>query len=152
MQETQRMWVLSLSREDSLEEEMATGSSILAWKMDRGPWWATFHGAAQNWTWLSTHTHMHTHTPIQPHDRTKACPFPEALQYFSWGYITFLPLHSRLGPSYFGAILKTGWRNEWGSDGVWLLFTKSSLEMDLWPLHPGVKSNSLRNPTEVGYV
>ena len=29
------MRVLSLSREDSLEEEMATGSSILAWKI---PW------------------------------------------------------------------------------------------------------------------
>ena len=35
MQETQRMRVLSLSWEDSLEEEMATGSSILAWKI---PW------------------------------------------------------------------------------------------------------------------
>ena len=29
------MWVLSLSQEDPLEEEMATHSSILAWKI---PW------------------------------------------------------------------------------------------------------------------
>ena len=42
MQET---WVQSLSWEDSLEEDMATHSSILVWKipMDRGAWWATVH-------------------------------------------------------------------------------------------------------------
>ena len=33
-------WVQSLGREDLLEKEMATHSSILAWKnlMDRGAW------------------------------------------------------------------------------------------------------------------
>ena len=31
----QEIWVQSLGREDSLEEEMATHSSILAWKI---PW------------------------------------------------------------------------------------------------------------------
>ena len=35
MQETQEMRVLSLSQEDPLEEEMATHSRILAWKI---PW------------------------------------------------------------------------------------------------------------------
>ena len=35
MQETQETWVWSLGREDSLEKEMATHSSILAWKI---PW------------------------------------------------------------------------------------------------------------------
>ena len=35
MPETQEMWVQSLDREDTLEEEMATHSSILAWKI---PW------------------------------------------------------------------------------------------------------------------
>ena len=35
MQETQEMWVRSLGREDPLEEEMATHSSILAWRI---PW------------------------------------------------------------------------------------------------------------------
>ena len=35
MQETQEMWVWSLGQEDPLEEEMATHSSILAWKI---PW------------------------------------------------------------------------------------------------------------------
>ena len=35
MQETQEMQVLSLGGEDPLEEEMATHSSILAWRI---PW------------------------------------------------------------------------------------------------------------------
>ena len=47
--------VLSLSREDPLEKEMATHSSILAWRipMDGGAWWATVHGVAKSWTQLS---------------------------------------------------------------------------------------------------
>ena len=32
-QETQEMWLRSLDREDPLEEEMATRSSILAWEI-----------------------------------------------------------------------------------------------------------------------
>ena len=35
MQETQEMWVQSLGQEDPLEEEMATHTKILAWKI---PW------------------------------------------------------------------------------------------------------------------
>ena len=35
MQETQEMWVLPLGQKEPLEEEMATHSSILAWKI---PW------------------------------------------------------------------------------------------------------------------
>ena len=51
MQET---WVQSLSWEDPLEEEMATHSSIFAWRIptDRGLWWATVHGVTQSWTRL----------------------------------------------------------------------------------------------------
>ena len=44
MQETH---VQFLSREDPLEKEMATHSSMLAWEIDRGAWWATVHGAAK---------------------------------------------------------------------------------------------------------
>ena len=35
-----------------LEEEMATHSSILVWRihMDRGAWRATVHGVAKSWT------------------------------------------------------------------------------------------------------
>ena len=43
MQET---WVESLGKEDPLEDEMATHSSILA--MDRGAWWATVHGVTES--------------------------------------------------------------------------------------------------------
>ena len=35
VQEAQETWVRALSQEDPLEEEMATHSSILAWKI---PW------------------------------------------------------------------------------------------------------------------
>ena len=50
MQETQETWVQSLAWADPLEEEMATHSSILAWKnpMDRGVWQATVHGVAKS--------------------------------------------------------------------------------------------------------
>ena len=53
MQET---WVLSLGSEDPLEEEMATHSSILAWRIpwtERGAWQAAVHGVMKNWTQLS---------------------------------------------------------------------------------------------------
>ena len=44
----QEMWLQSLGWEDPLEKEMATHSSILAWKnpMDRQAWRATIHGGA----------------------------------------------------------------------------------------------------------
>ena len=48
MQETE---VWSLGQEDPLEEEMATDSSILAWKIP----WATVHRVAECQTWLSAH-------------------------------------------------------------------------------------------------
>ena len=40
MQETQETWVWYLGQEDLLEKEMATHSSVLAWRnlMDRGSW------------------------------------------------------------------------------------------------------------------
>ena len=42
-------WVRSLSWEDPLEKEMATHSTILAWRisMERGAWWAIVHGVAE---------------------------------------------------------------------------------------------------------
>ena len=51
MQET---WVQSLGCEDPLEEDMATHSSILVWRipMDRGAWWTKVHGVAKSWTQL----------------------------------------------------------------------------------------------------
>ena len=44
----------SLDREDPLEKGMTTHSSILAWNsMDTEAWWATAHGVAKSWTYLS---------------------------------------------------------------------------------------------------
>ena len=45
----------SWGREDLLEKEMATHSSILTWRipMDRAAWWATIHGITQSRTRLS---------------------------------------------------------------------------------------------------
>ena len=45
----QEMQVWSLGRDDPLEKEMATHSSILAWEipMDRETLWATVHGVAK---------------------------------------------------------------------------------------------------------
>ena len=52
------MWqtrVRSLDWKDSLEEGMATHSSILAWRipMDRGAWWASVHGVTKSQIRLS---------------------------------------------------------------------------------------------------
>jgi len=54
----QEMQVQYLGQEDPLEEEMATHSSILAWRipMDRGAWWATVHGITKSQTRLGTYT------------------------------------------------------------------------------------------------
>ena len=54
MQETQETGVLSLSKEDPLEEEMAAHSSILAWEI---PWTEELGRlqsiSSQSWTRLS---------------------------------------------------------------------------------------------------
>ena len=42
----QEAWVRFLGREDPLEKEMATHSSILA--MDEEAWWARVHGVAKS--------------------------------------------------------------------------------------------------------
>ena len=47
----QDMWVQSLGWEDSLEEGMATHSSILAWRIPRteeADWQASVHGVAES--------------------------------------------------------------------------------------------------------
>ena len=49
-------WVRSLGWEDPLEENMATDSSILAWRIpiDRGAWQAIVHGVIKSQTGLNT--------------------------------------------------------------------------------------------------
>ena len=65
----QEIWVRSLDWEDSLQESMATHSSILAWRipMHRRAWWATIHGGCResDTTEHKAHTvHVSTHTYI----------------------------------------------------------------------------------------
>jgi len=46
----QKTQIPSLGGEDPLEKEMATHSSILAWKITwiEGAWWATVHGVTES--------------------------------------------------------------------------------------------------------
>ena len=59
-------WVLSLGRENSLEEGMATHSSIFAWRipMDKGAWRVTVHGVAKSQTQLSNFTSLYSHKDL----------------------------------------------------------------------------------------
>ena len=66
----QENWVQSLGREDSLEEGMATHSSILAWRiLARGAWQATGCGVAKSQIQLSDKVH-NKHTQVM-----KSCIF-----------------------------------------------------------------------------
>ena len=59
MQETQETWLQSLDQKESLEEETATHSHILAWKI---PWiekpGGLVYGVAKSQTRLGMHTHF----------------------------------------------------------------------------------------------
>ena len=48
-------WIWSLDWEDPMEEDIATHSSILSWRIcvDRGAWQSIIHGVAKSWAWLS---------------------------------------------------------------------------------------------------
>ena len=69
MQEMQEMWVQSLAWEDPLEEEMATYSSILAWKipMDRGAWQTTVCGVAKIKFFIDSHHNVKRKDKYQTH-------------------------------------------------------------------------------------
>ena len=53
MQETQKMWVQALCWEDPLEKEMATHSSILAWRI---PWTEESGGDHKELNWMTKNT------------------------------------------------------------------------------------------------
>ena len=70
MQEPQKMWVRFLGQEDPLEEDMATYSSILAWRIpwteETGGLSLSVHRIAESATTEATeHTHTHTVGPYQ---------------------------------------------------------------------------------------
>ena len=57
-QKTQETWIQFLGQEDPLEEEIATHSNILAWKIPwtEEPWQATVHGVAKSQKTEQTYT------------------------------------------------------------------------------------------------
>ena len=63
MQETQETWFQSLDQEDSLEEEMATHSSILAWE---SPWTGNLEGYSPGGLKESDMTEQLHFTSLQP--------------------------------------------------------------------------------------
>ena len=64
MQETWETWVWSLDREDPLEEEMATNSSILAWRII---WTEDPGGLHFIWLHFSWDQFIHLVVSLQPH-------------------------------------------------------------------------------------
>ena len=78
--------VQSLDWEDLLEKEMATHSSILAWKI---PWTEepTVHGVAKSQTQLSNFTSLHIHPKLPNNPFTPSFPpgnpkFPKSVSLF----------------------------------------------------------------------
>ena len=60
LQETQNTKVLSLGREDPLEEEMETQYSYLKNPMDRGAWWAVVHEVTRvRHNWVTKHNYLY---------------------------------------------------------------------------------------------
>ena len=77
MQET---YVWSLGRGDLWEEEMASHSSIPAWKLHRGAWKAAVHGVRKSQTWLTTLTTTNGHTLFPFPKKSQTLPFFWELQ------------------------------------------------------------------------
>ena len=69
-------WVLSLGREDPLEEGTATHSNILAWRipMDRGAWQAAVHGVTKSLTQLKQLSMYAYVRPAGSHSGAKGIP------------------------------------------------------------------------------
>ena len=87
IQETQKMWVQSLGQEDPLEEETATHSSILAWKIS---WTEELDGLLSTGSQSQTRLNMHRHKQylkefVCLHRRSQWQPKPVLLPWKSHG-------------------------------------------------------------------
>ena len=81
-------WIQSLGWEDTLEEGMATHSSILVQKitMDRGTWWATVHGVTESDTTEGlTEQHFILYSGLSPQ-----LLFFRPLSDLFWDYFSYL--------------------------------------------------------------
>ena len=67
MQEIQELWVWSLGREDTLEEEMVTSPSIIAWRIpqtEESDGSTGLQRAGHDWVCAHTHVLMHVQTEL----------------------------------------------------------------------------------------
>ena len=93
--------VWSLGWEDTLKKEMATHSSILAWRepLDRGAWLAPVLGVEKSQAWLNDWAHTHGPTNSPPWDleeqRVKKCHFP-IIFYHTEQHVTGKQSHRKL--------------------------------------------------------
>ena len=71
MQETQGVQVDSLGQEDSLEKEMATHSSILAWII---PWTESYRPWGRKALGMTEHARMHCSWHCLQETQTRTCP------------------------------------------------------------------------------
>ena len=92
------IWLPSLDWEDPGEEDMATHSSMLAWRipMDRGMWQAIVLGVAKSWTWLSN---FHFHFAFSLHQSAPVILFRT---------VSFLSLENSLWQAW-----SKVWRRQW---------------------------------------
>ena len=88
----QENWVRSLGQEDSLEEEMAIHSSILAWKIP----WIEEPGGLQS-VGSQSRTQVSTHAGSPHTEGQSQCHGPEALWYQMPASDPGLHLHSKSG-------------------------------------------------------
>ena len=58
----------------ALEKEMATHSSVLAWRRDRGVWWAAIYGVMQSWTRLKRLSSSSSSKPLYLVNNTAGFP------------------------------------------------------------------------------
>ena len=109
-------WVPSLGREDPLEKEMATHSSILGEgngnplrysclenPMDGGAWWATVHGSGCKE--LDTTDRLHFHFQVSSEERDSFTPFQKYMlkvfMLLRQIYVTSTQQAESLGCTYF---------------------------------------------------
>ena len=101
MQERQEMWVWSLGQEDTLEREMATHSSIFAWKI----------------LWTEEPRRVHT---VHWVTKSQTCSWARTHTYMASGYLSRYKPHIH----HPGAIIRSRWFSSVQSlSHVWLFAT-----------------------------
>ena len=122
MQDTKETWVRSLSQGDHLEEEMATQSSVLAWKT---PWTEEPGGLQSMQSQRVRHDWAHTHTQYQEIQVLYGC----------------LPLGRRLGILEPGSSSASHWRDKRHFVQEWISYIKEQHCQHNWYDKTGLYQN-----------